>query len=210
MTGSLKTTLTKYFGDNLLLYYIIPVIFIIGIIFGILGAGELNDQQIKELGDFIDVFINSLPTSNVDAQMETKHALITNIRVMLYTWFLGLTVIGIPLTLFITFARGFVLGFTIGFLIGEKSTQGILLVLLTVLPQNIILIPVILAAAMLSISFSLFIIRGKFMGKTLNLSKRFCGYTITFMILGFFVALAAFIQGYLSPLLIKTTFSFIQ
>jgi len=206
VAGTLKSLIKKSLQENLIIYLIIPVIFAAGIIFGVMGVHELDDNQIKDLVQYVDGFINNLPTASVDASLETRHALIINLKTLFYIWFLGLTVIGIPLTIIITFSRGFILGFTTGFLIQQKSFQGVLVVLLTVLPQNLLFIPVVLIAAVSSIAFSFFVIRGKFAGKTINLSKRFIGYTFSFVVLALFAFLSALIQGYVSPSLVKAVF----
>ncbi|ATW24073.1 stage II sporulation protein M [Candidatus Formimonas warabiya] len=208
MAGTLKALIAKNLQENLVIYLIIPVIFLCGVFFGTLGVKELNSSQVKELVDFVDGFINNLPTAAVNASLETRHALTVNLKTLFYIWLLGLMVIGIPLTMIIVFTRGFIFGFTVSFLIEQKLFQGILVVLLTVLPQNVLFIPVILVAAVFSISFSLFVVKGKFAGKTLNLSKKFVSYTLTFVVLGLFVVLASFIQGYVSPSLVKAVFYF--
>ncbi|MGI6678803.1 MAG: stage II sporulation protein M [Dehalobacterium sp.] len=208
MAGILKDKIIKSLQENLIIYLLIPVIFAAGIFIGIMGANNLDDRQIQDLLGFVDGFINNLPTATIDAPSETKYALILNLKSLCYIWFLGLTVIGIPLTIAIIFYRGFVLGFTTGFLVQEKALQGIWVILLTVVPQNLLLVPVLLLGAITSISFSLFVIRGKFAGKTLHLSKRLLSYTFSFMILGLFVVLSAFVQGYISPSLVKAVFYF--
>jgi len=208
VTESLKTFLGKHLGENWIFYLIIPIVFGAGAFFGVLGVKGLNALQIKELENFLEAFITNLPQAVVDAPMETRHALEVNLKTLFYMWFLGLTVIGIPLTAIITFTRGYILGFTTGFLVAQNAARGVFVVLFTVLPQNVIMIPVIIIAAVSSISFSFFIIRGKFMGKALPLSKKFFSYTFAFVILGCFAALAALVQGYVSPSLIRAVFYF--
>jgi len=208
VAGTIKFLVKKSLQENPIIYLIIPVIFIFGLVFGKMGVNKLDAHQVADLVNFVDGFINNLPTATVDAPLETRHALISNLKTLFYIWFLGLTVIGIPLTMFIIFSRGFILGFTTGFLVQQKSFQGIMVVLMTVVPQNLLFIPVVLIAAVFSISFSLFVIRGKFAGKTLNLSKRLISYTFSFVVLGLFAVLSALIQGYLSPSLVKAVFYF--
>lgn len=208
MAGTIKLIIKKSLQDNILLYLFIPAVFLLGFMIGAMGVNKLDATQIKDLVDFVDGFINNLPTASVDASLETKHAVISNLKTLFYIWFLGLTVIGIPLTLVIIFSRGFILGFTTGFLVQQKSFQGVLVILMTILPQNLLFIPVVLIAAVSSISFSLFVVRGKFAGKTINLSKRLIGYTFSFLVLGLFAVLSALIQGYVSPSLVKAVFYF--
>jgi stage II sporulation protein M len=206
--AGIKNLIKKSFQENALIYSVIPVIFALGFFFGIKGVEKLDAHQVKDLVDFVDGFINNLPTASVDASLETQHAITGNLKTLFYLWFLGLTVIGIPLTMMIIFSRGFILGFTISFLVQQKSLQGVLVVIMTILPQNLLFIPVLLVAAVFSISFSFFVIRGKFAGKTINLSKRFIGYTFSFFVLGLLAVLSALIQGYVSPSLVKAVFYF--
>lgn len=206
MVEKIKISLKRYLQKNFLLYFIIFLIFVSGIVFGSLGVKSLNSPQVTDLVEYIDGFINNLPTASVNTNLEVQHAMMANLKTLFSIWFLGLTVIGIPLTLVIIFTRGFVLGFTIGFLIEQKSIQGILVVLLTIIPQNLLLIPVIFVAAVLSISFSLYVVRGKFASRSLELSKKFLSYSFVYLLLGTFGALAALIQGYASPALIRAVF----
>lgn len=208
MAGKMKSLIKKSLQENPFVYLIIPAIFVCGFFYGTIGVHKLDANQTRDLISFVDGFINYLPTASIDASLETRHALISNLKTLFYIWFLGLTVIGIPLTMVIVFSRGFILGFTTGFLVQQKSFQGVLVILMTVLPQNLLFIPVLLIAAVSSISFSFFVIRGKFAGKTINLSKRFIGYTFSLVILGLFAVLSAFIQGYVSPSLVKAVFYF--
>lgn len=209
MAEAIKLFLKRSLKENPVIYCLIPAIFIFGYFFGMLGVNKLDNSQVGDLLNFIDGYITNLPTATIDATGETQLALLNNLKTLFYIWFLGLVIIGIPLTLTIIFFRGFMLGFTTSFLISQKSLQGMLVVLMTVLPQNLILIPVMLGAAISSISFSIYIIKGKFAGRALNLSKGIISYSFFFIILGLFAFLSALTQGYLSPLLVKSIFYFI-
>ncbi|MDD2497972.1 MAG: stage II sporulation protein M, partial [Desulfitobacteriaceae bacterium] len=183
-------------------------IFLCGVVFGIFSINKLNETQVKELTGFVDGFIAYLPAASFDSGLELKHALGINLKSLFFTWFLGLTVIGAPLTLAVIFTRGFLLGFTAGFLILEKTVQGLLVVFLTVVPQNLLSVPVVILAAITSISFSLYLVRGKFIGKKMGLAKRFVRYSLVFSVFGLLAALAAVVQGYVTPSLVKAVFYF--
>lgn len=207
-TVHLKDFLFKFLQENTALCLAVPGIFILGSILGVLSVHGLGTEQLNELTNYIDGFIKFLPAGDFDSRMEAERALIIYLKTLFVIWFLGLTVIGLPLTLVITGVRGFVLGFTTGFLIARKSLQGLLVIFLTILPQNIIFVPVLWAAAMISISFSLYIVRGKFTGKSGTLPGRFLAYSFLFAGLGTFAALAALIQGYVTPSLVRAVFYF--
>lgn len=208
MAINIKTGLLRCLRENYMICLIVPLIFCCGFFFGTLGAKELTDPQVKELVEYVEGFVQDLPNTVVDGSLETKHALKVNLKTLFYAWFLGLTIIGIPLTLAVVFTRGFILGFTVGFLVNQKAFQGMMVVILTVLPQSLLFVPVIILAGVSSIIFSLNVIKGRFVGRTLNLSKHFFSYTFVFMILGIFASLAALIQGYVSPSLVRAVFYF--
>ncbi|MGI6066556.1 MAG: stage II sporulation protein M [Bacillota bacterium] len=208
MAGKLKAFLIGYLHENAALCIVVPAIFLCGFIFGIISINKLNETQIKELTGYIDGYIAYLPAATFDSGLELKHALGINLKTLFFIWFLGLTVIGAPLTLVVTFTKGFLLGFTAGFLILEKAFQGLLVVFLTVVPQNLLSVPMTILAAITSISFSLYVVRGKFIGKKMDLPKRFLRYTLVFSVFGLLAAMAALIQGYFTPSLVKALFYF--
>lgn len=118
---------------------------------------------------------------------------------------MGLTVVGLPLIAGIVFIRAFSLGFTIHFLLQEKGGTGIMIAL-TLLPQNLIYIPVLLAAAVTGLNFSLGIVRGNYriFGP---LWQRLISYTVTMVFLLLLIMAGALVEAYVAPWLFAFFFS---
>lgn len=77
-----------------------------------------------------------------------KNSIGQNILLAIILWFFGTTVIGIPVVFGLIIYRGFCLGYTIAACITVVGLpQGIWLVLILLLLQNILFIPAILALA---------------------------------------------------------------
>ena len=72
-----------------------------------------------------------------------------NIKYMGVIWILGISIIGLPVMLILLFLKGMVIGFTVGFLVNQMGWSGFLLSFVSVLPQNIFIIPVFLSVMQL-------------------------------------------------------------
>ena len=55
--------------------------------------------------------------------------------------------------LILLFIKGMVVGFTVGFLVSQMGWQGFMLAFVSILPQNLIIIPVFIIMAALSVIF---------------------------------------------------------
>lgn len=67
--------------------------------------------------------------------------------------------IGLPIILLLLFLKGMVIGFTIGFFVQQMGWKGFLLSFVSVLPQNLIIIPIFIVVAVISVSFALQLIK---------------------------------------------------
>lgn len=196
-----KNKLDEHFQKNWWVYLLIAFCFLMGVIFGSIGAKSLNSYQNSALGDFVNNGLSGFENT-VDFSPTMRQALNKNLYNLLKLLVLGLTVIGLPLILALIFTRGFVLGFTVTFLIRQKAWQGGLIALLAILPPNILSLPTDFIAAVLAINCSLFLIRGD-NRRSNSLAQYFLSYLGYFLILTVIMIASALIEGYLTPLLIR-------
>jgi stage II sporulation protein M len=118
---------------------------------------------------------------------------------------LGISIIGLPVILIILFMKGMAVGFTVGFLVNQMGWDGFLLSFVSILPQNLLIIPLFIIMAALSVTFSLKMIRNQFMKKVNQpVLPQFFRYLFSFAIAVVFVAAAAGIEAIISPALLKT------
>jgi stage II sporulation protein M len=107
--------------------------------------------------------------------------------------------------------KGMVVGFTVGFLVNQMGWEGFLLSFVSVLPQNLIIIPIFILAATLAVSFSLKMIRRQFMKKVGQpIMPLFGRYMITFAVAILFLIAAAGVEAFISPVLMKSVVNSIQ
>lgn len=109
--------------NNIKQYSIVLLLFLIGLIFGIVFINSSSQTQIEEITTYLSEFVNSLKAnSHIDKAMLLKDCLLSNFLLVLALWFVGSTVIGAPIVYGIIVYRGFCLGYTISAVI---ATLGI-------------------------------------------------------------------------------------
>jgi stage II sporulation protein M len=129
------------------LYLLVIAFFLLGIITGTVTVHFLQPEQNAQLATYLDSILAQFDTTTTSVEQAAYQVFSNAIKEIGLVWFLGLTVLGIPLIIILIFIKGFILGFTVGFLILQKALSGIAFSLLTLLPPNLIHIPVLFIAA---------------------------------------------------------------
>lgn len=130
-------------------YVIISSLFVIGIFLGVLFINSANESQIAQIHDYLTQFIEKLKnTQELDTWEILKSSIWENFILSITIWFFGTTVIGIPVVFGIVVYRGFCLGYTISACISLMGfSKGILFVSISLILQNILFIPALIALA---------------------------------------------------------------
>ncbi|WP_258359194.1 stage II sporulation protein M [Moorella sulfitireducens] len=194
----MEKVLARHIRDNLGLYLVIIFSFLGGIIVGTLALYFLESQQVTRLAAHLDNLLQQINSSDIKGYKVLYDAMIDALKEIGLVWFLGLTVIGIPLIILVVFFKGFILGFTVGFLVQQKALYGVALSLMAVMPPNFIQIPALFMAAMLAISFSISLMRGRGVGEK-GLLPRFFSYSICMILVTLLVAGGGLVEAYLAP-----------
>lgn len=136
---------------NVKSYFIVIIIFTVGIFLGVLFINQTQDKT--EIEKYINTYVDETKIlQNGNYMAELQKDVKNNVILVLLLWFAGTTIIGIPIVLGIILIRGFCLGYTIAscvFVLGKL--KGIIFVLLTIFLQNIIFIPALMILGVSSI-----------------------------------------------------------
>nr|WP_221434238.1 stage II sporulation protein M [Geomicrobium halophilum] len=188
------------------LYIFSTVLFFTGIIFGAIVVNSLSLSQKEDLFVYLQQFFGQVGqgqlTSGSDLfwQSFSYYA-----KYMALMFILGLSVIGSPVILLLLFLKGLAIGFTVGFLVNQMGVPGFSLSLVSVLPQNLLIVPILLIVSVLSVAFSLRLIRQQFikvgqMEPIFPVFIRICLFMVVALMV---VALAAIIEAFISPVLLE-------
>jgi len=139
--------LIEFIKNNIKEYVIISLIFLIGIFLGVMFVNNLEETQKMEVISYINTYKEAFGQSNASSNITLlQNNIMDNIILTLIIWFIGSTMIGIPIVFAIIAFRGFCLGYTISsitlvFGIGK----GIVFTIISIMMQNILFIPAIIS-----------------------------------------------------------------
>ena len=147
--------------NNAKSYFIVIIIFVVGIFLGVMYINQIKDKS--EVEKYINTYIDETKLiQNGDYFTELQKDVKSNIALVLLLWFAGTTIIGIPIVLGIILFRGFCLGYTIAscvYVLGRA--KALIFIAITILLQNIIFIPAIMILGVSSIKLYKSIIKDR-------------------------------------------------
>ncbi|QYY43755.1 stage II sporulation protein M [Aneurinibacillus thermoaerophilus] len=197
-------TLQQNVRENSSLYLFTIVLFIMGVGFGAVVVNSLGMTQKQELFMYVSQFFHELTNDDItDPLRSFQSSLGHYLKYIGFMWILGLSIIGLPLILIMVFLKGVVVGFTVGFLVNQLQWKGLYFAAVSVLPQNLLVIPAMIIVATAGISFSLHLIQSRFMKKGGALYPRFFVYSALILIMGVVMTVAAGFEAFVSPSLMK-------
>jgi len=198
---TIRELFKQHLRHNFFKYLMLVVIFALGIMAGEMKSVNLGAETKSHLLTLIDQLIDQGITLDRGENLLLAAAA-SQIKTVGLMWFLGLTVVGVPLILGLIFVRAFSLGFTLGFLVQQKGNLGLVVALASVLPQNLIYVPFLLMGAVVSLNFSLYLVRGRFQARA-ELWQSFVLYTLVMIGITIVHLLGAVTESYLSPWLLS-------
>lgn len=176
---------------------------IIGFITGTVYITILSETDKTLVKSYIIDFIKQIDNHKLNYLNSFKNAFLSNVIFIMTIWILGISVIGIPINLFIYFAKAFMLGFSISSFILQYKTKGCLLALIYIFPHHIINILIYTILLIFSIFFSKRIINAIKSKKPVSFQNAFKRYSIIFILGLILTTITTVIEIFLTPLLIE-------
>ena len=183
-------------------YLIIFFIFVIGIFSGVFFINNLQEAPKTEITNYLNQFIEKFKSlESIDYMALLQNSVMQNSILAIIIWFFGTTVIGIPVVFAIILYRGFCLGYTISLCITIMGLgKGISFVLVTLVLQNLLFIPAILAIAVSGIKLYKSIVKDK---TKENIKLEILRHTVFSVIMLIILCISAVIEIFLSTNLLK-------
>lgn len=183
-------------------YAIIFFVFIIGIFSGVFFINHLQEGPKTEITNYLNQFIEKFKSlENINYIQLLQNTIMQNAILAIVIWFFGTTVIGIPVVFAIILYRGFCLGYTISLCITIMGLgKGISFVLITLVLQNILFIPAIIAIAVSGIKLYKSIVKDK---TKENIKLEILRHTVFSVIMLIILCISAIVEIFLSTNLLK-------
>ncbi|MFR5985402.1 MAG: stage II sporulation protein M [Bacilli bacterium] len=185
---------------NLFVIFIV----ILGIISGSLFLMVLNENDKSEVINEISTFMANINTNNINNLNSFKNSLIEGMILIILSWILGMSIIGVIFNIFFIYMKSFTIGFSISSFILVYKYKGILSSLIYVIPSQLINILIILILGVYTLLFSKYLFKMIFFkDKTVNLGKFFKKYVLVFGICIILCVISSLCEAYLLPSLLK-------
>lgn len=185
---------------NLFVIFIV----ILGIISGSLFLMVLNENDKSEVINEISTFMTNINTNNINNLNSFKNSLIEGMILIILSWILGMSIIGVIFNIFFIYMKSFTIGFSISSFILVYKYKGILSSLVYTVPSQLINILIILILGVYTLLFSKYLFKMIFLkDKTVNLGKFFKKYVLVFGICILLCLMSALCEAYLLPSLLK-------
>ena len=205
--SNIREFVINHIAGNLKEYFLVIVIFLIGILLGVIFINNVNDGQAQDIQIYINNFLEAIKGDyTINSYQLLKTSLIDYLKLVISMWFIGSTVIGMPIVLGIVLFRGFCIGYTVAAGIAVLGTQkGIMFFVATIFLQNIIFIPVLLVLAVSGINLYKSIMKDK---RKENIKLEILRHTLCSVISYIALILASVIESYISTNLLVVCSSF--
>ena len=181
------------------LYLLLIGLAIISILFGIFNIFIISNDNKEFIKENILGYFNNY-ISSTELFFKT---LFNNYIYLIIIWVLGISIIGIPIVLFMYLFKSFIFGFSLSSIIYSYGFKGILISLIDLILNKFVYLIVLLLMTFYSLSFSIKLIKHLFFKKPINFKEAMSKY---FKILIISLSLSLFITIYevfLEHLLIK-------
>lgn len=203
-SSTITNSINKHIQENFWLYIISILCVFTGIILGIYSVKYMGDFERNDLVNYLMNFVEPSNTNSISYKLILLQSIKNNLPVVILLWFLGLTIVGIPIIIIINLLKGFAVGFTFSFMISGLGKSGVGIAILGVLPQNLIYIPCIIFASVVSMEFSIMLLKNKFNKQwTSSIVSRILYYSVIFIIIIIILFIGIIIEAYIAPHFIK-------
>lgn len=203
-SSNLKKVILQYVNNNLRGYIILIILFLIGIVLGVIFINNTNENQKEQIGGYITGFVDSLKGDyQIDSTKLLKTSITNNVKLAVILWFVSSTVIGVFLVYGIIVYRGFCIGYTAASIMATLGTgKGILFLITTLLLQNILFIPCIISLGVSGMKLYKSIMKDK---RRDNIKVEIFRHTLFSAMMLILIIISSFIETYIStPLLMYT------
>jgi len=199
----MKVNLKKLNKDKLLLqkkkYLFLIIIMFLGLIAGITFLFFISKEDKQLLIESMNNFFISIKEHKLDYINGLINSITSNCLYISIIWILGISIVGIPLILFLLFFKSFVLGFSITSIIANYGFKGVFLAFSYIFPHQLLFMLIRLLLGFYSISFSNKLFKVLFLKKNINLKEYFNKYLKILGICLIASIISSLIEIYITP-----------
>lgn len=200
----IKRWIYRHYQDNFITYFLITILFVLGIIIGAITIKVIGSEKNDEVMLFLNSLFKAIDNDSLSSVSILKQSLLDNYKAILIIWLSGIIYLDIVVSPIIILFRGFALGFSVGFFVHEYGIKGFLFSVLGIFPQNLLIIPSLISIAAIGMSYSINNIkRRKVRAKSNSRFSYFADYSLHVFIFSMILFIGCLIEAYLAPIFLK-------
>jgi len=202
--------ITDYIVNNRMKFLLCIVILVLGSVIGSLSAFFLSSGSYDLLGIYVTDYLSANTIQIIDKKSVFSFSIYNNIKYVLFMWVSGFWVGLLPLGLIQQGFIGYKLGFTTMFFVQLYRSKGLLFMLVSVIPQLLILVPAVITYSVFNINFALTLKyirrRGQFLYERKDLLlKNF----VFLIIVSMLIVCSSLVDAFIVPPILRPICSFI-
>lgn len=195
---------------NRKIFVFLVILGIIGLIVGSIFVVILNDTDKTLVKNYLDIFVSNINNGKLNYLLALKNISFSNYAYVIFIWLLGISVIGIPVIIFMYFMKCFMLGFSIASILVNYKLKGVLLTFVYIFPHHIIALIMYTILIMYSLTLSLKIGEAVIKKKNVNFRVIINKYLWILILTLIVITLTNLFEVYICPYLIKTILPIIK
>ena len=210
MPDSLNDSIRRHLADNIWIYLIVIFLFILGISLGALAVNNIDEAAKTDAIIYLEGFLDLTNQNQLQSEAILKQSIKYNFYYAMILFFSGAVYIGIIVIPMLVAFRGFCIGFSIAFLTKNVGSNGFLLSLGSVLPQNLIFVPVIIVMGVTGFNYSLWALRYKYFKKSAVVPRIFAAYALSMLVLFILLVAGSIVEAYITSLIVRAIVPYIK
>lgn len=199
-----KDIFSLYLGKHGLGLWVSLFFLVLGISIGAFSEKMMGVSQKSDLLDFVNSYFNVMHLESMSKSQVFFESLVNNFQLLGIVFLSGVIIIGFPIAIAAITFRGITIGFVTAFFMEEMKAKGIMLAVFSILPQNLILVPVFTLAVTIAMGFSFSVLsQRKNPVSRKGYLQLVSSYISVFIIFSILIFAGCLIESYICPVLIK-------
>ena len=200
-----KYSIKKEYNKNTKkkLFKLLLIITILSLLFGILYVAIISNSNKILIKNSFNSYFNQINTNSYNYINNLINNLLTNILLTIIIWILGISIIGIPISIIYLSYKSFVLSFSITSILYIYKLKGIIPMIIYTVPSLINLVVIFILtfyAVQISKKLYLFLFRKK----DINIKYMINKYYKLLLIVIIILLITSLTSTYLVPMLLKS------
>lgn len=195
--------LKEYLKMNKKVFVFLFILFIIGLAAGSIFRVTLNDNDASLVNTYLDNYINSIKDNTIVFKDTFLNSISSNLLITVLIWLLGISVIGLPIIIFLFFYKSFVIGFAISSVLMKYKVKGLLLSIIYIFPHHIINILLLMVLISYAFLISIGIINAVIKRKEISFKDITYKYLIILGLISSVLIFLSLYEAFIVPRLIK-------